>query len=119
MTNFNARVYALVRHIPPGRLMTYSGVAAALGVPRGARAVGWAMAALPIGSDVPWHRVVNAQGEISPRSDAMSSDIQKELLTEEGVAFALDAPRRIVGFRRLLWEPHPDILSSSLLGEGG
>jgi methylated-DNA-protein-cysteine methyltransferase-like protein len=105
MTNFNARVYALVRQIPPGRLMTYSGVAAALGVPRGARAVGWALAMLPIGTDVPWQRVVNARGEVSERANHLNADLQVDLLVAEGVRFAPDAPRRILAFRRLLWEP--------------
>lgn len=105
MTNFNTRVYALVRQIPPGRLMTYSGVAAALGVPRGARAVGWALAALPIGSDVPWQRVVSARGEVSERADLVGTDIQIDFLTAEGVRFDPASPRRILAFRRLLWEP--------------
>lgn len=59
------RVYAAVARIPAGRVATYGQVAALVGAPRGARQVGYALAALPAGSAVPWHRVVNARGEIS------------------------------------------------------
>ncbi|TMI76627.1 MAG: MGMT family protein [Bacillati bacterium ANGP1] len=62
---FFSRVYALVRRIPRGRLASYGAIARALGDPRAARTVGWALRACP--DDVPWHRVVNAQGKISWR----------------------------------------------------
>ena len=58
-------VWALVRTIPSGRVMTYGQVATLLGSPRGARQVGFAMFYAGL-TDVPWHRVVNARGEISP-----------------------------------------------------
>ena len=78
------RVYALVRAIPPGRVVSYGMVARALGMPRGARTVGWALRACP--RDVPWHRVVNAQGKISLRSSG-GHDRQRALLRREGVRF--------------------------------
>lgn len=57
---FFARVYALVREVPRGRVVTYGEVAGLLGLPRGARAVGWALRALPgeLEGLVPWHRVL-------------------------------------------------------------
>ncbi|RLB62541.1 MAG: methyltransferase, partial [Deltaproteobacteria bacterium] len=58
-------IYALVFKIPPGHVTTYGQIARAVGCT--ARTVGFAMAALPSGSDVPWQRVINAQGKISPR----------------------------------------------------
>ena len=66
---FFAAVYAAVRLIPHGRVMTYAGIAARLGVPRGARAVGWALRALAPSRvrALPWHRVVGFGGRISPR----------------------------------------------------
>jgi methylated-DNA-protein-cysteine methyltransferase-like protein len=85
---FFARVYALVRRVPRGRVVTYGQVAAMLGVPRGARAVGWALRALPqdVAARVPWHRVVGTGGRISPRSGP-GPEIQRRRLRAEKVAF--------------------------------
>lgn len=85
---FFARVYALVRRVPPGRVVTYGQVAAMLGVPRGARAVGWALRALPQGeaARVPWHRVVGTGGRISPRRGP-GPEIQRRRLRAEHVTF--------------------------------
>ncbi len=52
--------------------------------------IGFAMAALPEGSDVPWQRVINKQGKISPHGYGMGSVIQRQLLEEEGVIFDLE-----------------------------
>jgi methylated-DNA-protein-cysteine methyltransferase-like protein len=82
---FDARVYALVRRIPRGRVVTYGQVAALVGAPRAARAVGGAMRRCPPG--VPWHRVVNGCGSISRRPNASSMLSQRLLLAQEGVRF--------------------------------
>jgi methylated-DNA-protein-cysteine methyltransferase-like protein len=92
---YNQQVYALVRAIPPGRVMTYGGIAALIAAPPGiawenyvhvrARWVGYAMAACP--DDVPWQRVVNARGGISPRPN-LGAHMQRSLLEQEGVHFA-------------------------------
>jgi methylated-DNA-protein-cysteine methyltransferase-like protein len=81
-----ALVWRLVRHVPRGRVVTYGQIAALLGAPRGARAVGRAMRACPPG--VPWHRVVNAQGSISRRGDGSGMVSQRLLLEAEGVRFS-------------------------------
>jgi methylated-DNA-protein-cysteine methyltransferase-like protein len=60
------------------------------------------MASLDSGSGVPWHRVVNARGEISRRADWGSDDLQRILLESEGVAF--DECGRI-SVRRFGWKP--------------
>lgn len=87
------RFYDVVRRVPAGRVTTYGAVAAAAGLPGRARQVGYAMAALR-DEEVPWHRVVNARGAISPRaSGAAGARIQRALLEAEGVAF--DAAGRI------------------------
>jgi methylated-DNA-protein-cysteine methyltransferase-like protein len=80
---FDREVYALVRRIPVGRMVTYGQVAAWLERPRAARAVGGAMRRCPAG--VPWHRVVNAEGRISRRARAASMVTQRLLLEREGV----------------------------------
>ena len=78
------RVYALVRRVPRGRVVTYGQVARALGMPRGARTVGWAMRVCP--DQVPWHRVVNAHGEISIRPTTGFHE-QRARLKAEGIRF--------------------------------
>lgn len=84
-STFFQRVYALVRKIPRGRVATYGQIARALGAPpSAARTVGWAMRACD--DDVPWHRVVNAQGRISLRPTSGYYE-QRARLKEEGVKF--------------------------------
>jgi methylated-DNA-protein-cysteine methyltransferase-like protein len=80
------RIYAIVGQIPPGRVATYGQVAALVGSCT-ARMVGYAMAALPADSGVPWQRVINRQGKISPRGGGDSALHQRELLEAEGVQF--------------------------------
>ena len=81
------RVFDVVRRIPRGRVATYGQVARLAGLGRNARQVGYALHTLPEFSGVPWHRVVNARGEISlPRSSG--ADVTQRLrLEREGVKF--------------------------------
>jgi methylated-DNA-protein-cysteine methyltransferase-like protein len=84
---FFERVYAVVRRIPRGRVATYGQVAALAGVPRGARAVGWALGGVGRReASVPWHRVVGANGRISLDGRA-SGLVQRKRLRAEGVRF--------------------------------
>lgn len=83
------RIYAAVRQIPAGRVATYGQIARLVGG-CSAQMVGFALAALPNGSDVPWQRVINAKGKISPRGIGFGSMIQRTLLEEEGVVFSRD-----------------------------
>jgi methylated-DNA-protein-cysteine methyltransferase-like protein len=80
------RIYALVRQIPPGQVATYGQIAGMVGGCT-ARMVGYAMAALSFDTDVPWQRVINRQGEVSPRSSGHGSAFQRELLEAEGIVF--------------------------------
>src|SRR5262244_2560976 len=96
------RIYAVVSRIPRGRVATYGQVATLAGLPRQARLVGYSMHALPAVSDVPWHRVVNAAGRISIRSDGLGHDeLQAQLLRREGVRFVGGA----IPLARYLWKP--------------
>ena len=82
------RIYATVSRIPKGRVATYGQVAEVAGLPRRARLVGRALRELDEDSDVPWHRVVNAKGTISPRGDLLDHEgLQEHLLRQEGVDF--------------------------------
>jgi methylated-DNA-protein-cysteine methyltransferase-like protein len=84
-TNLFQRVYKIVRRIPRGKVATYGQIARMMGMPNGARTVGWAMRACP--DNVPWHRVVNAQGKISVR-DTEGFPLQRALLQAESVRFS-------------------------------
>lgn len=80
------RIYNLVRQIPPGKVATYGQIAQIVDRCT-ARMVGYAMAALPFGTDVPWQRVINHRGEISRRSHGDGSFFQKKLMEAEGIQF--------------------------------
>src|SRR4051812_8167833 len=80
------RIYAVVARIPRGKVATYGQIAALADLPRQARLVGYALNVLPPDTRLPWHRVVNAQGQISLRSNGLGHDqIQAQLLGREGV----------------------------------
>lgn len=106
---FREQVYEIVREIPPGRVMTYGDIAHLLPPPSGMRPesyqavgprwVGYAMAECP--ADLPWHRVVNARGKISPRSES-DWRIQLHLLQMEGVEFD---PNQRLDLTRYRWRP--------------
>ena len=96
------RIYAVVRRIPRGRVATYGQVAALAGLPGHARQVGYALHALARGTRLPWHRVINAQGEVSRRRRPGDELSQRLLLEREGVCF--DARGR-VALARLRWSP--------------
>lgn len=97
------RILAVVRRIPRGRVATYGQVARLAGLPRQARLVGYALHALPDGSPVPWHRVINAEGRVSPRTgDPAGGTLQRIRLEVEGVRF--DARGR-VNLERHGWAP--------------
>jgi methylated-DNA-protein-cysteine methyltransferase-like protein len=81
------RVYAVVRRIPRGRVATYGQVARLAGLGPQARQVGYALSALGSATGVPWHRVVNARGEVSRRARPGAELTQRMLLEREGHRF--------------------------------
>lgn len=93
------RIWQVVASIPPGKVATYGQVAELAGLPGSARRVGRALAALPSGSRLPWHRVVNASGRSS--LPAVGARRQRQLLRDEGVA--LSGQR--IDFKRFRWQP--------------
>ena len=102
--NRNDRVWAVVREIPSGVVATYGQIATLAGITgrSGARQVGYALAALPKSSKVPWHRVINAKGSLSPRADPDAVEFQQVLLESEGVDFD---HRRWIDLGRYGWNP--------------
>ena len=78
-------IYTLVKQIPPGYVCSYGCLARKAGCT--ARTVGFALSALPARNDVPWQRIVNSRGMISPRANGGSHQLQRDLLEIEGVCF--------------------------------
>lgn len=97
---FHARVHERVRQVPPGWVTSYGDVAAALGARSVARHVGFALAALPAGSDVPWHRVVTARGTVAALGSSVART-QARRLRAEGVRVAPNG--RVQDFSRRRW----------------
>jgi len=104
MDAFFQRVYALVRRVPPGRVVTYGQVAKLIGRPGAARTVGWALHAIgDPDSGIPWHRVINARGGISSCTEH-SDALQRQLLESEGVRCA---PGGTINLDKYQWRPRP------------
>jgi methylated-DNA-protein-cysteine methyltransferase related protein len=80
-----SRIYTVVSTIPSGNIMSYGSVARVLGMPRGARLVGWALRNLQPDTKIPWQRVVNRFGQISIINPHLSGNLQAELLQSEGL----------------------------------
>jgi methylated-DNA-protein-cysteine methyltransferase-like protein len=81
-------ICAVIRRIPRGWVATYGQVATMAGMPRRARLVGRVLQHLGTATKVPWHRVVNAKGEVSFSLSRNGGDIlQRRLLEKEGLEF--------------------------------
>jgi methylated-DNA-protein-cysteine methyltransferase-like protein len=103
---FCRQVWNTVAAIPPGHVASYGQIAKLAGFANGARLVGWALRSAPVDIDLPWHRVVNAEGKISiPTADPAHAE-QVRRLSAESV--------RISGGRidisRYVWSPNLDEL---------
>ena len=99
-------IYATVRQIPRGKVATYGQISRIVGR-CSAQMIGFALAALgkqTDAEDVPWQRVVNAQGKISPHGYGFGTNMQRVLLEEEGVVFNLENE---IDFARFGWDGIP------------
>ena len=94
------KIYTIVKKIPRGKVATYGQIAHLVGIPSQPRRIGYALSALNEDSNVPWQRVINAQGKISPRP---FSDRQRTLLEKEGIIFTEGSQ---IDLQKFQWEPH-------------
>lgn len=108
-------IWSVVKRIPPGRVATYGQIAEIAGLEGHARQVGYALHNLPERSDVPWHRVINAKGEISPRSAGDSHELQRMLLEAEGVEIDL---RGRIALKEYRWKPRVNKSPAPRRGRG-
>ena len=95
--NFFNGVYEIVKQIPRGKVISYGQIATLLGNPRAARTVGWAMSTCP--EDLPWQRVVMADGSIT---GGQWETLRRELLHEEDVEFLANGK---VNMKTCTWNP--------------
>lgn len=111
--NFNVKVYQVVKSIPQGRVSTYGQIAAIIGSPRAAQAVGWAlhqMDSLPPEQmkQYPWWRVINSQGLISTTCQEHTYEMQKQLLEKEKIEVKWNEKKKMykIELEKYLWNPN-------------
>ncbi len=92
-------IWKVVRKVPYGRVATYGQIARIAGIDGLARQVGYALHAMPRHTDIPWHRIINAQGRIS--LSGPSSRLQQQLLQKEGIVLA---PSGKVDLKKFQWK---------------
>lgn len=95
------KIYTIIKKIPYGHVATYGQIAKLAGIPGQARQVGYALSALN-DNDIPWHRVINARGEISGRSNPDYENLQRILLEAEDIEFN---PGGSVSLAQYQWKP--------------
>ena len=99
--DFFSKVRYLVKRIPYGKVTTYGEIAQYLGIKSSARMVGWALNSFANDNEVPCHRVVNRNGELTGRRYFATPDMMRELLESEGIEFIDDK----VNLKKHLWKP--------------
>ena len=95
--------YETIACVPYGKVATYGQIATLAGYPGRARQVGFALAGMPVEWDLPWHRIINAQGKVSPRGGS-NHLVQYELLASEGVVFTAQR----IDLKRFGWRPEAE-----------
>ncbi len=100
--DIDQRIWLVVAMIPAGFVATYGDIAARAGLPGNARRVGRALRALPAGTSIPWHRVINAQGRLSLPPNSAAGKTQRCRLLAEGVAFS---GQWRIDLRSFRWSP--------------
>ncbi len=108
--DFFNQVYDIVKNIPYGKVTTYGRIAQHIGLISSARMVGWALNAVAGRTDIPCHRVVNRNGELSGKMYFATPYLMRELLESEGIEFINEA----VDLEKFLWEPEKNSTTLSI-----
>ncbi len=99
--DFYRRVYRVVRRIPTGKVTTYGAIAEQIGARSSSRMVGYALHGVAGDMDIPCHRVVNRNGELTGKMHFATPTLMRDLLESEGVTFRGDA----VDMKLHFWQP--------------
>lgn len=102
--DFFTEIFNIVNAIPPGKVTTYGIIAKACGMSSSARMVGWALNKTK-GTDIPAHRVVNRNGELTGKLNFSTPSMMRDLLVSEGVEFEGEK----VNLNKHLWDPKEDL----------
>ncbi|MEM8808834.1 MAG: MGMT family protein [Cyanobacteria bacterium P01_G01_bin.38] len=103
------KIYDVVRKIPHGKVATYGQVAELAGLFGKPRVVGYALYRVAPDDGVPWHRVINAKGEVSQSAFRDGNDdLQRVLLEEEGIVFE----KNKVDFTEYRWQPPREMIEA-------
>lgn len=100
--DFYERVYHMTRQIPYGRVTSYGAIAKAIGSPRSARVVGYALNASAGNIDIPAHRVVNRNGLLTGKAHFMGSQAMQAQLEAEGISVKNN---QVQNFQKYFWQP--------------
>lgn len=100
--DFFEQVYLVVKEIPKGRVTSYGAIAKYLGATRSSRVVGWAMNNAHSNPDIPAHRVVNRNGQLTGKLHFSTPFAMEELLKSEGIRVKKDT---ILDFKKHFWDP--------------
>lgn len=92
----------MVSRIPEGKVATYGQIAKLIGYPNHARYIGRALSQLENSSSIPWYRVVNAKGKISPRGLDGCDDYQRIILEDENIVFD---DKSCIPLKKYQWQP--------------
>lgn len=102
MTPFTENVIEIIRSIPEGKVMTYGQIAGLAGSPRAARQVVRILHSMSRAHRLPWHRVINAKGQIALQDDESYNE-QLLSLEAEGVEIGLNG---VIDLGKYQWKPH-------------
>ena len=105
-SDFFVQVWEVVKLVPNGRVTTYGAIAEYLGAKRSARTVGYAMNAAHDKPEIPAHRVVNRNGQLTGKGHFSYPDLMQELLEKEGITVIED---QIQSFDEVIWIPMKEL----------
>lgn len=106
-SNFFEDVYEVVKLIPKGRWTSYGAIAHYLGTKGSARMVGWAMNSSHVLPDVPAHRVLNRNGELTGKAHFQPPESMQERLELEGIKVEHD---KVVNASQSFWDPGKELM---------